>query len=114
MLEKCPVVAEALRLAVGPEERVRVGQDPHEPKLCASSAGSGASKSSWITTAPRSLPKAGADVVATGSNLATGSPRRSMTISSPAMTRSSSRDRWVLASCTPTWAATDLVMDLVY
>src|SRR5918992_49164 len=43
-----------------------------------------------------------------GTRRATSSPRRVMTTSSPAVTSSSRRERFVLASCTPT----DLVMRL--
>ncbi len=55
------------------------------------------------------MPKARGDPVRSATRRAAGWPRRVMRTSSPAATASNRRERWVLAS----WTPTDLVMDLV-
>src|SRR5262249_11358669 len=71
--------------------------------------GRGASKSSAITTRPRSRPRtrrpAGRPK---GTKRATGFPDRAITTSSPRATRASKRERWVLASWTLTSSMTKM------
>src|ERR1700722_12521131 len=80
---------------MGVEQQVHVSSPPNR----ASTAGSGASKSAAIRrmrmalAGLRRLPRE-----ASGTSRACGMPFLAMTISSPAAARSTSPDRWVLAS----------------
>src|SRR5215218_414209 len=104
------VFAKALGSRLKPKEDVGVEEQLQRSNVRSRSSGSGASKSAGTAYRSRSIPRRRTPVGPAGTRRATCSPRRVMTISSPAETRSSSRDRFVFASCTPT----DLVMDLVY
>src|SRR3990172_8110417 len=85
-----------------PEKNVSVNQEPHfllPSKAARTSSGSGASKSGPITTRPFHAPgRRGFEGLASGTNLARGSPALAMTISSPPAARSTSSERCVLAS----------------
>src|SRR5262249_54085046 len=93
--------AQTLRRSSHPEPHLRVEENPQDPKSSRTSSGRGASKSSAITTRPRSRPgtrrPAGRPK---GTKRATGFPDRAITTSSPRATRASKRERWVLASWT--------------
>ena len=84
-----------------PEERVRVEQQPHDPKKRRSLAGSGASKFPFIVNRPRALPGSRRAVRSeNGTRRATGRPAFPITISSPWLNRTRSFEKWVFASWT--------------
>src|SRR3954468_122140 len=87
-----------------PEDDVSVEQEVQGcmPRDSARSSGS-SSKSSAIFTFPRQAParEEKPSPCRSGTSRAAGSPRRVMTISSPACARSTNFDSWVLASCIP-------------
>src|SRR5450759_1915038 len=67
-----------------PEERMRVEQQPHDPKKRRSLAGRGASKFPFIVNRPRALPGSRRAVRSeNGTRRATGRPAFPITISSP-------------------------------
>jgi len=81
-----------------PEQRIGVEQQDHRSKSRAIPA-FGPSKSGAIVICSRHRPGMRGWVVRrNGTSRATGRPARAITISSPASTRSISRERWVLAS----------------
>jgi AspT/YidE/YbjL antiporter-like protein len=96
--------AEALGAEVPPQPALGVDEGTlHLRNPARTSGGRGALKSSAMRPLPtkrpaRLLPRA----LRAGTSRATGSPAREMRTSSPASTRASSRERWVLASCTLT------------
>ena len=92
---------EPLGRGSGPEQDVCVEEDPHPSKAACRSSGSGASKSSAIRMRPRSNPRL-SEPRAGATSRATTLPRLVISTSSPAATRSNSRDRCVFASCMPT------------
>src|SRR5450830_1936481 len=84
-----------------PEERMRVEQQPHDPKKRRSLAGRGASKFPFIVNRPRALPGSRRAVRSeNGTRRATGRPAFPITISSPWLNRTRSFEKWVLASWT--------------
>src|SRR5215211_1033817 len=90
-----------------PQESVRIEQNPQRSKASRTSSGSEASKSSPIITRPDALPdlrRSGFSPA--GTSRATGLPAFEITTSSPSLTRSSNRERCVLAS----WTFTVLVI----
>src|SRR5438105_1560180 len=91
---------EAVRRHDHPEPHVRVEEQPHPWNSLRTFFGSGASKSSAMNTRPRSKPSSRVDEARTGTSRATGTPALAITTSSPSATRSSRRDKCVLASWT--------------
>jgi hypothetical protein len=85
-------------VAEPPQQRMRVEEQNHPSKARAIWS-FGASKSGAIVIWSRHRPGIRGRVAwRNGTSRATGRPARAMTISSPASTRSISRDSWVFAS----------------
>src|SRR5947209_14107860 len=113
IFDKGKVITQPLGLGLEPQKHVGVEEQTQEiqaSNVASRVSGRGASKSSGTSQTPRSIPRRRAPCRRAGTRRAISSPRRVIEISSPASTRSSSFERLVFASCTPT----DLVMDLVY
>src|SRR5207244_11894322 len=101
------LAGEPTRVGQVPEKYLRVEEQPHAPPSNASSVsgGSGASKSAAILILPFRKPGLRTRLAgAIGTSFATGFPALAMTISAPSATRSTRRDRFVLASCILTCA----------
>ena len=78
---------------------MRVQQDNQRQNVSSTSGGSGALKSSGVSNSLAADPKRRpSDLGAVGTRRATGFPARKMTISSTNSTRTSNRERLVLAS----------------
>ena len=78
-----------------PEPALRVEQDSHRSKSASTSSGSASLKPSGTVTRPASSPRRRSPGALRGTSRATGFPALAMMISSPALTRSRSRERWV-------------------